>query len=244
METVNELRKLLDIDLESLAAKDEHNLSGINRNSDRLSRTLGAALDVNVDQYKSTIEPKARVRFRLDDKLSQHQNAVVKIVRDDPKPSRTVKRTFLRKGDGLKRFGLPKTNCKQSTIDRIERQDRIECYNKSTAVDQGTDPIDAQSSSIDNESEDSFIAETNEQIRMLEHRIERLFRLKDALIEMSDDTQDLADKLAMVQKNLDDFNNKNNKFFTNQNQDLAEHYPNGALRIIQPDQTIMVKFAK
>nr|XP_027195419.1 uncharacterized protein LOC113790011 [Dermatophagoides pteronyssinus] len=247
METVNELRKLLDIDLESLTNGDcrDHNLSVINRNSDRLSQSLGTALVSGKPN-----EPKAKVRFRLDnEKLSQHQN-IVKIVRDEPKPSRIEKRPFLRKGDGLKRFGIQKTNLKpanvfQNVADRSSVEpDKIEC-DKSTIdyQDKGTDPIDSDtqlSIATSDEWEDSFIAETNQQIRMLEYRIERLYRLKATLIEM-DDNQDLMTKLNLVEKNLEDINNK---FHSNHSHDVAEqHFPNGAFRTIEPDQTIVVKFA-
>ncbi|KAH9506283.1 T-complex protein 10 C-terminus [Dermatophagoides farinae] len=48
------------------------------------------------------------------------------------------------------------------------------------------DNNDDCSTNID--SEDSFIEDANEQIRMLEHRIEQLCRLKDAIVEIVDDS--------------------------------------------------------
>ncbi|KPM09102.1 hypothetical protein QR98_0076330 [Sarcoptes scabiei] len=134
METVREFRKLLDLNLseliENLELRDDGNLEKINRNSTRINNIIQSYLQC--DAFNTKFDQDESDWDRLDScndavgwkadafsrrKLSNQIPSM--ILRNDSSrsPSRSqstnatdskvrVKRNFLRKGDGLKRFNL------------------------------------------------------------------------------------------------------------------------------------------
>lgn len=106
METVNDLKKLLDLNLKDLTfSASEQDLNAINQKSKKLNNAINIC--IKSDNHSGQMSTMG-IKNENEIKFRNYYDYNSKITREKPtKPiGVNVKKNFLKKGDGLKRFNL------------------------------------------------------------------------------------------------------------------------------------------